>query len=77
MDAFVELLSDDPKVCRFAALACVYMGRRLASGEFELECPPERLADFTTCIELINAALTEDRLAGGGQKRVGRRLYRG
>jgi hypothetical protein len=53
------------------------MGRRLASGEFELDCSDERMDDFITCIELINAALTEDRLVDEGQKRVGRRLYRG
>ena len=51
--------------CHFAAVACIYMSRRLASGEFEFECSAERLDDFTTCIELINAALTEDRRRSG------------
>jgi hypothetical protein len=64
MEAFVELLSNDSTVCRYAALASIYMGRRFLAGQFELECPPERLADFVTCIELINAALNEDMQAG-------------
>jgi hypothetical protein len=61
MDAFVELLSNDRNVCRYAAIACIYMGRRLATGEFELECPPEMFANLVACVELINAALNEDR----------------
>jgi hypothetical protein len=63
MDAFVELVSNDLEVCRFVALASIYMSRRIASGEFEFECSEERLDHFITCIELINAAIEEDRLA--------------
>ena len=59
MDAFVELLSENPKVCRYAAIACVYMGRRLASGEFEYECSADRTIEYATCIEMILAALEE------------------
>jgi hypothetical protein len=62
MDAFIELVSNDDKVCRYAAIASFYMGQALVAGE--LECPPERLAEFVTCVELINAALNEDRQAG-------------
>ena len=53
--------SNDSKVCRYAALACVYMGRRLANGEFEFECDDDRIVDFATCIELILAAINEDK----------------
>jgi hypothetical protein len=63
MERFAELISNDANVRRYCAIAAIYMGRRLVAGEFELECPPERLADFVTCIELINAALNEDKLA--------------
>jgi hypothetical protein len=66
MERFAELISNDSKVRRFAAIASTYMARRLASGEFELECSDERMDDFITCIELINAALEEDRLAEQG-----------
>jgi len=54
-------------MCRhFAALASLYMGRRLAIGEFEMEYSPERFEHFVTCIELINAAVEEDRRSNQG-----------
>jgi hypothetical protein len=63
LKAFAELISNDDKARHYAALASIYMGRRLATGEFEMECSDERFDDFITCVELINAALNEDRLA--------------
>jgi hypothetical protein len=57
----VELISSDSKACHYAAIACVYMGRRLASGEFEHECSADRTTEYATCIEMILAALEEDR----------------
>lgn len=59
MDNFVELLAEDDRVARYAAIACVDFGRRLASGEFK--CPDDRIDEVACCIEMILQALAEDR----------------
>jgi hypothetical protein len=63
---FRDLMASDAMCRHFAALASLYMGRRLAIGEFEMEYSPERFEHFVTCIELINAAVEEDRRSNQG-----------
>jgi hypothetical protein len=39
MERFAELISNDANVRHYAAIACIYMGRRLANGELSLIAP--------------------------------------
>jgi hypothetical protein len=65
MHAFLDLLERDSKALWFAATARIYMGRRMATGEFEFECSSSRHDGIITGLELIIAALEEDRRTQG------------